>query len=284
MPTQSLIRNMTRTSTHAALLLAPILLLGCNKYTEPAYHEPTIVEKYETPRGDTEVFVRAEDLGVEPTQLAPQGETLIDKNPSIGRFPSGLAVAKVVAAANPEHGDRHLQVAPIAPFRGVYWSEMMKDLPPIREVTMLRAYGMDPRGTSYQQLLQMATQMDCSLCVLYAVVENTRADAEYVGVLWDALTTRPLATFRVPITLSEDLRLTYEKDEDLGFQRMLAEADFRAESDFRRLVRNALWDLAEYDSKDSTTQPSPWRQDDMPLYPRDYDARIRNLLRQGMGR
>ena len=285
MPTRtSLIHSMRTYQLVAMCLPAAMLLFGCNKVVEPDYQKPSIVDKYETPRGDTLVFVRAEDLGVDHTQLADSGPVILDQEPSVGRFPSGLAVAKVVAAANPERADRHILVAPVAPFRGVYWGEVMRDLPTIREVTMLRSYGTDPRGTDVSQLLHMATRMECSLCIIYAVVENTRADAEYVGVLWDALISKPLATFRVPIVLSENDRAAYEEDEDHGYERMMKEADFRAESDLQRLVCNALWDLAETDSKDPTTRPSPWRQGDMPLYPRDYDARIRNLLRQGTGR
>ena len=199
----------------------------------------------------------------------------LDSQPSIGRFPTGISVVRVAAAMDEKNARRYLRVAEMPQESAVYWSHLWDDLPPIREVTPLTTQGLDPRGARYEDLLRESVDIDCDLCVVYARIEDTDADAELVAVLWDAANHEAMAAFRVPVTLTEEVREACEKSHRGGA--WLSEAEFRAEADLRRLVRDAMWDLVAKDQAAPTTQPSPW-QDYLPLFPRDYD-RFRRIER-----
>ena len=145
---------------------------------------------------------------------------------------------------------------------------------------MLKTYGLNPRGTDYRSLLRAAQVQDCDLCMVYAEVEDTDADAEFVGLLWDAKYEEPLIAYRVPVFLPIEVREQFDEEDSESYQQMMAEAAFRAESDLRQMVRASLWELAANDGKVPKTKPSPWRTD-LPLYPRDYSRNLRVSLNQG---
>ncbi|MFH1418725.1 MAG: hypothetical protein ABII12_10635 [Planctomycetota bacterium] len=247
---------------------------GCNGVNEPEYQSSECRTKYQTPLGDDVVTITAADMGLSGIDFPESGERILAAEVSQGRFPTGLAVTRVVAAMNEKDVERHLHVQPMPGHDAVYWGHMMEDLPSIREVCALRTYGHDPRGTDFHHLLKSSLDSQCDLLVVYAQVDDTDADAEFVASLYEARTVKPLAAFRVPVILPDEDRVKFEDDDEIDFVGLTAEAAFRAESDLRRLVRDTLWDLAERDAQGATTQPSPWRNE-LPLYPRDYNAHRR---------
>ncbi|MBN2560227.1 MAG: hypothetical protein JXQ75_04790 [Phycisphaerae bacterium] len=236
--------------------------------------------KYETPVEEDPVCVTVEDLGVSPGAITGNGRKILDSQPSVGRFPSGVSVVRVAAMMEETGSRRYLRVSEMTTESAVYWMHLWDDLPPVREVTTLRTLGLDPRGASYADLLRESVNVDCDLCVIYAKVDDTDADAEFIGALWDAANHQALATFRAPAALPEEMREARAKSNDEG--RWVSEAEFRAETDLRRLARDAMWDLVGKDQASPTTQPSPW-QEYLPVFPFDYDRfqsieRVERLL------
>jgi len=260
-------------SAAIALLLATIAPPGCSKTKsddKAAEHELKYppVSHWE----EEVVDITPADLGVTESALAHSGGSLLAADSTEGRFPTGLAVVRVQAVSTDEAARRALRVMPVADYRGAYWNDEMSHLPQLREVTLPRKFGLDPRGADWRSVLRMAAAQNCDLCLIYSQVHNTNADTELVGVLWDALTEQALAAFRVPVQLPPEVRQKYEKKKQLFTLR--SDAEFRAETELRRLVRDALWDLIVKDVQPSTTQPNPW-DTDLPLFPRDYRRHMR---------
>lgn len=244
---------------------------GCNGVNEPEYQSSDFKAKYQTPLEDEIVTVTASDLGLSGADFPAYGEHILATEVSQGRFPTGLAVARVIAAMNEKNVTRHLHVQQLQGHNAVFWGRMMEDLSSIREVCTVRTYGHDPRGIDFHYLLKSSLESNCELLVVYAQVEETDADAEFIATLYEATTVKPLATFRVPVILPDEDRMQFEDDDEIDTIGLTAEATYRAESDLRRLVRDTLWDLAKRDAEATTTQPSPWRNE-LPLYPRDYNS------------
>ncbi len=246
----------------AAMLLGT-LAFGCS--------QPQTRAKYATPCEETTVSVRAEDMGL-PSDLRSEGGVVtLASGPPQGRFPTGLAVVRIDAFTGGRNDGRSLRLREIATHHAIYWGHLLDDLPAIREVVFPRTLGLDPRGYDAGEVLAAAARQNCGLCLIYAIVGDTDSDAEYVGGLWDAEKREPLVAFRTPVTLDPMLVKQLEKDE--GPTSIVREADFRAEQNLRRLVRDAIWDLAKQDTGSPDLRPSPWRDTDVPLFPRDYEHR-----------
>ncbi len=225
---------------------------------------------------EEEVEVTSSDLGVSESALAHSGAATLDAEASSGRFPTGLAVVRVEAVTKDQAANRYLRVVPVAEYRDAYWKSEMADLPELREVAMPRTFGLDPRGADWRSLLQTAAAQDCDLCLIYSKVHDTEADAEFVGVLWSSSTEKALVTFRVPVQLPPEIRRKYEKKKH--WIKLRSDAEFRAETELRRLVRDVLWDLVAKDA-DAATQPNPW-ETDVPLFPRDHRRHMRIYLNE----
>ena len=172
-------------------LTATLLLAGCTNHDT----------KYRVAEDDETVPILAIDLGVADETASKMGATLLETKPSIGRFPAGLCVIRVNALLDEKTDQRRLRVFPLPKSHAVYWNHLFDDLPSIREVVFLGKPGLDPRGYGWHELLYAAAQRECGLCIIYARVEATIADAEYVGVLWDTRSLEPLATCRAPAVL-----------------------------------------------------------------------------------
>ena len=151
-----------------ALGVGSLLMLGCTAQTP----------KCETRSEDHDLCVTPEDLGVPSVALSGYGRKTLEPQPSTGRFPSGVSVVRVAAMAGTDGAQRCVRVADTSTEETVYWMHIWDDLPRIREVTRLRTLGLDPRGATHEDLLRESVNINCRLCVMYARVEETEADAE----------------------------------------------------------------------------------------------------------
>jgi hypothetical protein len=215
------------------------------------------------------VPVEPRDMGLTPGEVAAEGRHTLDASPSQGRFPTGLSVVQVVAIADGPQATRAVRPAQMAVDRQAYWLGLADDLPGMREVRVQRQRGLDPRGADHREILDEALKGRCNLCLVYARVLDSPADAEYFGVLYDARSGTALVAFRCPVELQKKQRKACDRHEH-EFDDGECISSYLAEARLRQLVRDTLWDLAKLDQRDATTQPSPWQTDD-PLVPRPSD-------------
>jgi hypothetical protein len=241
------------------LILVGSAMTGC---TKPEKH-------YAAENPDEPVPIATQDLGLQTEALKGYGRKDLDPGPKVTRFPTGISVVRVTAERlGDDDGLRHLRVAPMTTESTVMWMHLWDDLPQVREVTELRTLSQDPRGTDRQTLLAASRRIDCELCVMYAQIEDTEADAEFVAVLWDAVRDRPLSIFRIPAVLPDKVREDWAKA--AAHDRWSTEAEFRAEADLRQAVAHAVWDLAARDQPSTAAHPNPWSNyDNLPVLPPD---------------
>lgn len=231
---------------------------------------------YTAPVSELPISVAPEDIGVTAGQFPSFGTKELDATPTMGRFPTGIAVVQVDAMTSEAKGTHLIQLASMSVERGAYWNQLLDDLPALREVIIHRTTGLDPRGVPYRAFLKKSVEKNCGLCLIYARVHVNDAEVEYVGVLWDVIHEKPLNVYRTVVTIEECRRddpkdADIEEDDDDYEEKKkewTSEAEFRAEADLRQFVRYSIWDMARRDGFEPTTQPNPW-QTDRPIYPRN---------------
>lgn len=241
----------------ASGLCALMLFAGCNQPERTHY---AIADR------STPVAVAPNDLGISPAVGNAVGVKKLGGT-AMGRFPAAICVARVVAREGGELKGRHLRIADFSAHHKVYWNQLLDEQPAVREVLFLTGSGLDPRGYDRQAILEAAKLRGAELCVMYARVPTNEADAAYIGALWDLREMKPLIGLRSVAVLPAELvvELAADKNES-AMDPSVREADFRAEQDFRRLFRDAIWDMAEADTGTGGGEQNPW-QDYVP--PRD---------------
>ncbi len=210
------------------------------------------------------VTISPQDLGVSGELLSTTGGRPLDSTGSKGRFPAGLAVAKVVSKVAEPGAAPTLKISETSPDHAAYWNGLLDSLPPVREVAMLHDVGFDPRGTTWRDILSESVRIDCHLCLVYGRCDRGAGDADLIGVLWDASQSKALAAFRIPLAMDKNRR----EEEDDPQEGVSSPAENEAVASLRALVRGAVWDLAKRDTPTATTQPSPWQSDPL-LMPRN---------------
>lgn len=219
------------------------------------------------------------DLGIPDADISMPGEHPIDTLRTTGRFPAGLSIAKVVATPDKNGNGRRLRPGDMPIERAAYWNQVLDTLPPIREVTQLRDLGIDPRGVSYVDFLRESSNINCSLCLLYGRRDDDNGDSWFVGALWDAKKNQAISAYSVPIVIDAEEMDDADDEDERRIVWLKAEA--QAELELRTLVRDSLWELVKLDTAGTTTQPSPWRQEDSVL-PRDQNPfrKLEDLLKK----
>ena len=252
-------RKVPTGSSAVQLMLAAAALV-----ISPACAQQSTAPKYHVACEQPAVSVAASDLGVEHATFDRAGVQRLIAEPTRGQFPSGLCVARVEAFMTAADA-RRLRLLPLPSQHAIYWNHLLDGLPAVREIVLLREPGIDPRGCDRDEILEAAKSNACELCLIYARVDETDADAEYVGVLWNTRSRTPIATVRAPVVLPMDVAKKMKQAPDCDVQ--IGESDFRSEQDFRRLTRDLLWDLARQDLESATREESPWKNYIPPMPP-----------------
>jgi hypothetical protein len=232
-------------------LVAVSLFVSCNQPDRSHY---TIADR------STPVAVTANDLGIPATVAGSVGVQKLGGSSANGRFPAAICVARVVAREGGESRGRHLRIADFSAHHKVYWNQLLDEQPAVREVLFLTGAGLDPRGYDRHAILDAARLRGADLCVIYARVPTSEADAAYLGALWDVRDQTPLVGLRSVGVLPAELavELAAEQDES-SLDPSVREADFRAEQDFRRMFRDGVWDMVEADQGTKGGEQNPWR-------------------------
>lgn len=246
--------RLVRSSGSARIALSSFVLAGM-VLPLPACsdNEP----KYQVPDNDRVVTISAGDLGVEPATFSQCGVHTLFSEPTRGEFPSAICIVRVESFVD-LNSKRLLRIVPLPVHHAVYWNHLFDELPAVREVVFLGKPGLDPRGYGYEDILDVARARECGLCMIYARLEETDADAEYAGILWNTHDRKALATVRVPVVLPPEVVEDINEDEDTDSA--VAEADFRSEQEFRRLVRDLVWDVAKQDVAETGAEQNPWKE------------------------
>ncbi|HPF38122.1 MAG TPA: hypothetical protein P5081_09190 [Phycisphaerae bacterium] len=217
-------------------------------------------EHYQTADRTTPVDVTPADLGI--PAMSSVGVKVLSGEASPGRFPAAICIARIVARTDAGGGSRHVRVADFSAHHKVFWNQLFDEQAEVREVIFLTTGGLDPRGYDRQAVLDAAKLRGAELCILYARIDSREADAEYIGALWDTRVMKPLLAMRSVGVLPADLavELAAEKGEDEApMDPSVREADFRAEQDFRRMARDAVWDIVEKDMGATGDEKNPWK-------------------------
>ncbi len=237
------------TCTSSSLVATLLMIAGCSNSND--------APKYQVPSTDRVVSISAADLGVEPVTFSRCGAHTLFSEPTQGEFPSAVCVVRVESFEN-ESDQRRLRIVPLPVHHAVYWNHLFDELPAVREIVFLGKPGLDPRGYGWEDILDVSLAREAGLCMIYARLEDTDADAEYAGILWNTRKRTALATVRVPVVLPADVLESLEEDEDCDSA--IAEADFRSEQEFRRLVRDLVWDIARQDVAVNGGELNPWKE------------------------
>ncbi|MCB9851483.1 MAG: hypothetical protein H6819_00185 [Phycisphaerales bacterium] len=219
-------------------------------------------EHYQAADRSMPVDVTPADLGIPSTQSQAIGVKVLSGEASPGRFPAAMCVVRVVARTDANGSNRHLRIADFSAHHKVFWNQLFDEQPELREIIFLTPSGLDPRGYDRSAILEAAKLRGAELCIIYARIDSREADAEYIGALWDTRTMKPLLAMRSVGVLPADLavELTAEKNQDEApMDPSVREADFRAEQEFRRMVRDAVWDIVEKDMGAGGGEKNPWK-------------------------
>ncbi|MFO0972218.1 MAG: hypothetical protein U1A27_02095 [Phycisphaerae bacterium] len=229
-----------------AMMLALLWATGCASHPDRSQPRLAVVDDLPTAR----------ELGVAESAIPKRGFAVIEQGASFGRFPTGLAVAKV-AAREPAGGRRRLELLEVNRKDAARWNHLLNLQPLVRAALVMGPYGL-PRGSVVlDDVLGQATTLGCELCLVYAEGGNPDTDTELMGVLFEAAARRPLAVFHALSQMTRDEIETCQHDNPLDYRSCCAE--FAASRDLEESVVAAMWQLSRADRPVNTTQPNPWQ-------------------------
>lgn len=239
---------------------------ACQEPEEPpvAYMGPTLAQA---------------DLGMTQSVDAPaNGYTLLQPQPSQGRFPATLAVVRL-DKPNPLFvcddplfvAERGWELATLPGQEAMVWTTLLNTVPKSRAVMVMDRRSTISPDCDLEQVLEAARSQDVELCLIYGPRMVPDDHAGLAGVIIDADTGNYLAYIQSQAGILDWEPPRPDRPEhDLSHQ----DVNYIAARRFEREVRNCMLDLIRLDRPPTSTQPSPWRDmqdlrvpmDSVPVY------------------
>lgn len=205
-----------------------------------------------------------------------QGIAYYETMPSHGRFPAGIAVARVMQQEGEFKEDKYLRLSPLESYQATYWAELFDGTPEIREMVMVHSRSVRQELVSKEELLAAAKVLKTKLLLIYGYDNTSNYDQCTVsGVIYDVATGDVVASVTHTVTLDEATAqaLTLpeikqpKNDTDNHFY-----MDFLAFRGFEEKVRNCSWHLIDADEASTELLPNPF-ENPKPAYPRAWRRR-----------
>lgn len=233
----------------AALAVLWVLISGCEKPEPPpvAYIGPTLASS---------------DLGVEEPVPEPTGFTLLEQQPSQGRFPGALAVARLMPPQGfftPDNHDatrEHWWIGTIKWEEAMDWNRLGNRIPDLREVIVLDRFTTVCPNSKLEAIAASARRLEAALCLIYGPSPTDPEHAGLWGVLLDTHTGAKVAFVQAQAGPPD-----YEpphadrREEDMRHR----DPNYLVQRKFQREVRKCILNLIRRDLPRTTTQPSPWQ-------------------------
>ncbi len=228
-------------------MLGVAIVGGCAKPEPPplAYCGPTLA-------GD--------QLGVREASCPSTGYTILETEPTVGRFPIALAIARLDQPnwweqSNGVPGDRW-QLSTIPEEQATYWNALFNTVMQVREVVVLDRQSVQTPTADIQRISQSADRARAGLCLIYGPSLTELDHAAFMGVIVETPDTRPVAFVRAEAgPMDSETPRPDRRKQDL---RHLDVNDLAARK-FEKQVWNCVNELVARDQPATTTQPSPWK-------------------------
>lgn len=233
---------MPRSVVIAVAILGLCLMpTGCAKKTPPIVYEPPLT--------------MADLL---PGQEAPDNTfELLAEVHTAGRFACGMAVAKFHSEENDDGPT--LTLVPLTSAEQARWTEQMRGVAAIRELTFLRPRSVRLDGQSIESLCDAALRLNSSLLLVYAPNGLGPNSAQVYGVFYDTQSQRPLAMLHTSSLFLDEEGLETSPNDRESDEREV-DARYQAQRRFEHQVLACLRDMIHEDEAVPTTQPHKWEK------------------------
>lgn len=240
-----------RRSPRFSMLAGGILLAACgcqqDKNLPPAaYTGPTLTQR---------------DLTVEGPKMGDTGYVVLEEQTSVGRFPGGVAIARLVPAdGDPldEPPRREWWLGSIPEEKATHWTSLFNTLNAVQEVLILDSQSVQWRDCDLAKVVTTAGRMNASVCVIWGPAEAPADHAALLGVVMAADTGLPVACVRAEAGPADFLEPAPDQVKaDLRHK----DVNHLVARKFENQVRRCVRELIARDQPTTTMRPSPWMAD-----------------------
>jgi hypothetical protein len=208
----------------------------------------------------TRTVLELNDLGVTAAMPEPNTFAIVEAQPSIGRFPAGVSVARVKLEIPQADSPPVLLIDTLTDPEALYWNELFDSVGKIREVTVIDPQSVPQRYVTIPQLLASSRRQKCRLCVIYGQNDLAADVSRAIGALYDADTSELIGVIFAEQIVNPKEERSRPPDYPEGDERYM-DAHWLTTRKFESLTREFVLDLINRDrepgaSAETTTQPT----------------------------
>lgn len=215
-------------------------------------------------------LVHWEHVSTQPVAPVSNGYRVLVDQPTHGLFPASLAVTRV--AVEVPKG----RVSTLRPYLHtdprnelLQWNRALDDQMAVSEVFPIMGRDLGGGVADPEQVLAAFRALHARLGLIYAMNELSSTESEMLGVLYDAASARPIASFHTrAVSVAPPGQKHCRKPVDLW------DTDSRAlaRAKFQRLVHTCIRDLILLDEPAPVKAPDGWTPAG-PIYPVEWPPR-----------
>ncbi len=206
-------------------------------------------------------LVQLADLGATGANPDVNTFALVETQASIGRFPAGVSVARVMIEDAVSGGRAAMAIDRLLDPEALYWNELFDSIPRVREVLVIDPQSVPQRYVTIPMLLESSRRLRCRICVIYAQNDVADSASQLLGAVYDADTSELIGTAFAEEVVDPKARIERPADRPDGDDRH-RDAHWLAARKFEQIVRGFVSDLISRDREPGApaepgTQPTP---------------------------
>ena len=192
------------------------------------------------------------DRDVEPLT---NGYVMLDAQPSIGRFPTSVAVSSVAMEVSERaSGARRSYLPPRPKNEFLMWNSAFDDQMAISEVFPIAQRDLGGGSADPEQVVAAFRALHAGLGFIYATNYNSKVQTEMIGVLYECATAEPIAIFHA----QEDSIVPPPEEDDKSIDLWKYDSRALVRQEFEHLVYDCLRELILTDRYERIDVPEGW--------------------------
>ncbi len=188
---------------------------------------------------------------------------------SVGRFPTGIAIVRLVETTDPDTNRQRLRIFPFRGFENPYWTQLFDGTSEVRSLFAIHEKSVRDEYVTIPELVEASNVLNAGLMLVFGYDNSSFAYSCTVsGLLYEIPSGKLIAGIRYEASINQarkqaallPKRKWPESAEDWAFY-----VDHVAFRGFEKKFKKCVWDLIDRDKETQALKPNPF-EDAIPPY------------------
>ena len=192
-----------------------------------------------------------------------------EKTVSVGRFPTGIAIVRLVTTTDPETNRQKLRILPFRGFENPYWTQLFDGTSEVRSLFAIHKKSVRDEYVTIPELIEASHVLNAGLMLVFGYDNSSFAySCTVFGLLYEIPSGKLIAGVQNDASINQARKqaaLLPRRKWPVSAEDWAFYVDHVAFRGFEKKFKKCVWDLIDRDKQTQALKPNPF-EDAMPPY------------------